>query len=113
MARKRDRSGSVRFDAEHRALKKVQVHFEFQQSLMHKVRVEAAKENLSPSDYVRKIVGLPYSKIQRPRISLSFSPEDISLLAAKYGEPPKTQTLKQCVISEIEAYFADIPPGSA
>ena len=70
-----------RFRAGRRALRKIQVHFEFQQSLMRKIRLAAAAENLSYSDYVRKLVGLPYAKIQRPRISLSFGERDLELLA--------------------------------
>ena len=105
----RGKSGPSRFEAERRALKKVQVHFEFHQSLLHRVRVEAAKDNLSPSDYVRKVVGLPYSRIQRPRISLSFSEQDIEMLARKYDAPAKTQTLKQRVIEDVEAHIAALP----
>ena len=69
----------ARFQVERRALRKVQVHFEFQQSLMRKVRLAAAEENLSYADYVRKLVGLPYAKIQRPRISLSFGEQDLGV----------------------------------
>lgn len=94
-----------RFKAEQQALRKVQVHFEFQQELMHRVRTEAAHHKLSPSDYVRKVVGLPYSKIQRPRISLSFSEMDMSILADKYSVEPNTLVLKKHVANEIEKFF--------
>ena len=98
----------ARFQAERRALRKVQVHFEFQQSLMRKVRQAAAEENLSYPDYVRKLVGLPYAKIQRPRISLSFGEQDLELLAARYAEfDAGPGALKRRVMEEVEAHFED------
>ena len=104
----------ARFQAERRALRKVQVHFEFQQSLMRKVRLAAAEENLSYSDYVRKLVGLPYAKIQRPRISLSFGEQDLELLAGRYAEfDAGPGALKRRVMEEVEAHFEDarVAPG--
>lgn len=93
-----------RFQAERGALRKVQVHFEFQQALLQRVRMAAAAENLSYSDYVRKAVGLPYAKIQRPRISLSFSESDLAKLAERYGKPvSEPSALKRCVMEEINA----------
>ena len=92
----------TRFQAERGALGKVQVHFEFQQALLQRVRMAAAAANLSYSDYVRKVVGLPYAKIQRPRISLSFSDEDLRRLAQRYGRPAdQPAALKRCVMEEI------------
>ena len=99
-------SSAERFQAERQALRKVQVHFEFQQSLMRRIRLAAAAENLSYSDYVRKLVGLPYAKIQRPRISLSFGERDIELLAERYAEGgAEPGVLKRRVMEEVEAFF--------
>ncbi len=93
-----------RFQAERQALRKIQVHFEFRQSLLRKVRLAAAAADLSYSDYVRKLVGLPFSKIQRPRISLSFSDSDLRVLAERYAKPDADpQVLKRCVLEEIES----------
>lgn len=101
-------SNAGRFQAERRALKKIQVHFEFRQSLLRKVRLAAATEDLSYSDYVRKLVGLPFSKIQRPRISLSFSDADLRILAERYAKPgAEPQTLKRCVLEEITSHLDD------
>ncbi len=103
----RDKPGR-RFQAERLALGKVQVHFEFQQALMRKVRMAAATTNLSYSDYVRKLVGLPYARIQRPRISLSFSEDDLACLAERYGKSVADPgVLKRCVMEEIRAYLDD------
>ena len=98
--------GLARFQAERRALRKIQVHFELKQSLMRKVRMAAAKQNLSTSDYVRRIVGLPYAKIQRPRISLSFGDRDLELLAERYDQPAADRnTLRRRVMDEIRTHF--------
>ena len=93
---------SSRFQAERRALGKVQVHFEFRQTLLRRVRMAAAAENLSYADFVRKAVGLPHAKIQRPRISLSFSAQDLAALARRYGKSPaQPGVLKRCVMDEL------------
>lgn len=98
--------GPARFQAERRVLRKIQVHFELEQSLMRKVRMAAAKQNLSTSDYVRRIVGLPYAKIQRPRISLSFGDRDLELLAERYDRPSADRgALRHRVMDEIRAHF--------
>ena len=97
-----------RFQAERQALRKIQVHFEFRQSLLRKVRLAAAAADLSYSDYVRKLVGLPFSKIQRPRISLSFSDSDLHVLSERYAKPDADpQVLKRCVLEEIESQLDD------
>ena len=98
---------SSRIQPERAALGKIQLHFEFQQSLMKKIRTAAAEANLSYSDYVRKIVGLSYPKIQRPRISLSFSSDDLQLLAERFGESEASpQQLKQRVIDEVHRFLS-------
>lgn len=105
---KTPRPEAARFQAERRALKKIQVHFEFQQSLMHDIRVAAAQENLSPSDFVRSLVGLSHAEIQRPRISLSFSNTDLEALAARYGQQPDARQLKRHVVEEVRRHFEKV-----
>jgi len=113
-ARRDDADGATRFQAERQALGKIQVHFEFQQSLMRKVRMAAAAENLSYTDYVRKAVGLPYRKRQRPRISLSFSEGDLERLAQRYGKPASEPgVLKRCVVDEIHTQLGETPADGA
>ena len=91
-----------RFQAERRALGKIQVHFEFRQTLLRQVRMASAAENLSYADFVRKAVGLPHAQTRRPRISLSFSAQDLAALARRYGESPaQPGVLKRRVIDEL------------
>ena len=110
---KRPRPEAARFQAERRALKKVQVHFEFRQTLMHDIRVAAAEENLSPSDFVRSLVGLSHAEIQRPRISLSFSSDDLEALAERYGQRPDARQLKRHVIEEVRRHFGNAAHAEA
>lgn len=103
----------VRFRAERRALGKIQLHFEFRQTLLRKVRLAAAAANLNYSDYVRQAVGLPLAKAQRPRISLSFSAADLAALAERYGEPAgDPQVLKRRVMAEIDQRLGGDAPAS-
>ena len=80
---------------------------------MHDIRVAAAEENLSPSDFVRSLVGLSHAEIQRPRISLSFSSEDLEALAQRYGQQPDARQLKRHVVEEVRRHFANPPRGEA
>lgn len=73
---------------------------------MHDIRVAAAEENLSPSDFVRSLVGLSHAEIQRPRISLSFSSDDLEALAERYGQQPDARQLKRHVVEEVRRHFS-------
>ena len=106
-ARRRSVDAGKRLRPEQAALGKVQLHFEFQQDLMKRIRLAAAEQNLSYSDYVRKIVGLSCPKIQRPRISLSFGASDLEALAERYGISEATpQRLKQRVMDEVNHHLS-------
>ena len=95
-----------KWQAELAALKKIQLHFDFQQTLRKKIRLEAAEEDMNPSDIIRKIVGLSFSKIQRPRIGLSFNPDDLNYLAERYNlDPEDANAVKKQVLREVEAYY--------
>ena len=93
---------------EKRALKKVQMHFVFKEQLNKRIRHDAADENLNPSDIIRKIVGLPYQRIQRPRIGLSFNPDDLHYLSERYQVPVDDEkTIKQRVREEVTDCYQD------
>lgn len=93
---------------EKRALKKVQMHFVFKEQLNKRLRHDAADENLNPSDIIRKIVGLPYQRIQRPRIGLSFKPEDLHYLSQRYQvSVDDEKIIKQRVREEVTACYQE------
>ncbi|MEE8057692.1 MAG: hypothetical protein V3T17_07655 [Pseudomonadales bacterium] len=91
---------------EKHALRKIQMHFVFKEQLNKRIRYEAADENLNPSDVIRKIAGLPYQRIQRPRIGLSFNHEDLKYLAQRYAmDGSDEKSIKQRVLEEVNLYY--------
>jgi hypothetical protein len=68
------------------ALRAVQVAFDVEKKVIDAVRYAAFENQLSPSDQIRKILGLPCtSKPLRPRLTVSLSEADYALLAEKFG----------------------------
>ncbi len=97
-----------KWQKERATLKKLQIHFEFQQEVMKEIRYDAADARLNPSDIVRKILGLSYSKVQRPRLGLSFSQDELKLLAHRYGvDCLDEKQIKQRVMAEVNAVYQE------
>ncbi len=95
-----------KWEKEKHALKKVQIHFAFQQEIIASIRHDAADDNINPSDIVRKIVGLPYTKIQRARIGLSFNEHDLNYLSNRYSlEEVDEKEIKRRVMEEINLHY--------
>ena len=91
---------------EKQALKKIQMHFVFKEQLNKRIHHDATDENLNPSDVIRKITGLPYQSIQRPRIGLSFNPKDLQHLAQRYRmDSSDEKGIKQRVWDEVNAHY--------
>ena len=67
----------------------VQVIFELEQEHSRALRIKAIEKDLSPSDYIRNIVGLLPKKPIRPRLSISLSEEDYTILAKRYHLKPE------------------------
>lgn len=72
-----------------KSIKAVQVIFELEQAVSRTLRIKAIELDLSPSDYIRDIVGLPRKKPVRPRLSISLSEADYETLAKKYKLQPE------------------------
>jgi len=70
-------------------IRAVQVIFELEQAQSKILRIDAIKQDMSPSDYIRDIVGLPRKKPIRPRLSISLSEEDYKVLAKRYKLKPE------------------------
>jgi hypothetical protein len=78
--------GSPRWSGSDAALRAVQVAFDVEKQVIDAVRYAAFESQLSPSDQIRKILGLPYSsKPVRPRLTVSLSDADYALLAERFG----------------------------
>ncbi|MES9899745.1 MAG: hypothetical protein ABW148_12060 [Sedimenticola sp.] len=97
---------NTRWTKEKSVLKKLQMHFSFQQDIMRRIRYEAADASIMPSDIIRRIVGLPYRKVQRPRIGLSFNRELLAQLAEKYGLDVTDEIeIQRRIIEEVNQYY--------
>ena len=97
-----------KWDHETEALKKIQMQFEFQEDVNKMIIVDAAEENIKPSDLVRKLTGLSYKKIQRSRVAMSLSSEDIAILAKRLGVDESNELeIKKRVTAEINLHYYD------
>lgn len=68
-----------------KAFKAIQVAFELEQKISQMIRIEAVKNGLTPSDQIRKILGLKYKNPQRPRLTISLTQEDYKVLGELYN----------------------------
>lgn len=66
------------------AVKATQIAFEIEYQVSLRIKELAAREGLTTSDQIRKIIGLPYSHPKRPRLTVSLNDEDYKILAKKY-----------------------------
>ena len=97
---------------EKHALKKIQMHFVFKEQLNKRIRYDAADENINPSDVIRKIAGLSFQRIQRPRIGLSFNHEDLKYLAQRYDmDSSDEKGIKRRVREEVNRYYQETDHG--
>lgn len=73
------------------SLRAIQLAFELEQNIAMQIKIEAAKNNLNPSDQIRKMLGLSYSAPKRPRLTVSLKPEDYKILGGKFNIPSDNQ----------------------
>lgn len=83
-----------------KSIRAVQVVFELEQSESQALRIKAIELGLSPSDYIRDIIGLPRKKPVRPRLSVSLSEEDYIILAKRYNLKPDEKDLIRATIKK-------------
>ncbi len=84
------------------SIKAVQVIFELEQAVSRTLRIKAIEQDLSPSDYIRDIVGLPRKKPVRPRLSISLSEDDYEILAKKYKlKSAQKDKIRACIKEEL------------
>jgi len=77
------------WSASNKSIRAVQVIFELEQAESRALRIKAIEQDLSPSDYIRDIIGLPRKKPVRPRLSISLNEEDYKILAKRYELQPE------------------------
>ena len=74
-----------------KSVKAMQVAFELEQDIAMRIKERAARNNLNPSDQIRKMLDLTYSPPKRPRLTVSLKPEDYDILGERFGVDPKDQ----------------------
>ncbi len=85
-----------------KSIRAVQVIFELEQAQSRTLRIKAIEKNLSPSDYIRDIIGLPRKKPIRPRLSISLSEEDYQTLAKRYRlKTDEKNKIRECIKDEL------------
>lgn len=76
----------ARWSGSDEALRAVQVAFDVELAVMDAIRVAAFHNNLSTSDQIRQVLDLSVStRPKRPRLTVSLTAHDYSLLAQRYG----------------------------
>ncbi len=90
------------------AVKAVSIAVDLSEKIGRRLRVEAALNDLSPQDQLRKMIGLPYKKPQRPRITLSLREDDYEYLSVRYGFDIKNKIeIKKAVMAEISTILQE------
>lgn len=88
------------------ALRAVQVAFDVSEAVMQAVRSAAFEANLSNSDQIRTVLGLPVVRqAKRPRLTVSLSAQDYQLLGKRYRLPAQDHlAIKERVSAELMAF---------
>ncbi len=90
------------------ALKKVQLTFELMAPIDQRIRMEAIKTGDTPSNVVRKTLGLDTKPPVRPRLGVSMSADDLQALAERYQvDPTDRKQLVRRATEQIQLHFKD------
>lgn len=96
----------MRWQSSQPALRAVQVAFDVTESVLQAIRAAAYEANLSNSDQVRVVLGLPLLRqAKRPRLTVSLSADDYRLLGLRYElEPTDHLAIKERVGAALVAF---------
>ncbi|GIU51394.1 MULTISPECIES: hypothetical protein [Shewanella] len=91
------------------AAKATQVAFDLDEKFQYSIRKAALDAGVSPSDQIRSILGLEVTKRpKRPRLTVSLSQDDYSILAKRYGLESDAQLeIKKRVLDDL-VQFVDV-----
>ena len=96
------KKSSGQWERQKKAAKATQIAFDLEQKAALYIRELAAKEGLTPSDQIRKMLGLSYSTPKRPRLTVSLTPEDYTQLGKKYKLDAKnTLEIRRRIMDEL------------
>ena len=89
------------WEKEKAAAAAIQIAFDLGVDTQTMIKKRALDEHLNTSDFIRKILGLPYkNKPVRPRLTLSLSDDDFDVLAAGYGVDPEDKLKIKALAAE-------------
>lgn len=101
-------SSRKKWSKTNKAAKATQIAFELEQKVAQQIHGMAAKEGLTTSSQIRKLVGLSYSPPKRPRLTVSLSPEDYVELGKKYEvEADDRLEIRRRIVAELMRLFDD------
>lgn len=84
------------------SIKATQVAFELEQRIARHIREIAAREGLTPSDQIRKMIGLSYAPPKRPRLTLSLRESDYKILGQRYNlEASDTLNIRRQLMNDL------------
>ncbi len=102
----KSKNGSAQWPSYSKTIKAIQVAFEFGGEIPDYIREVAAKSGLTPSDQIRKIIGLGYKKPKRPRLTISLREEDYIKLGTRYNLPSEDrQAIREKIREELEVFY--------
>jgi hypothetical protein len=80
--------------------------FDVELEVLNAVRTAAFNNDLSTSDQIRMLLGLPVTrKPKRPRLTVSLSPDDYAVLGARYGVSPESHlAIKEKVLADLISF---------
>jgi hypothetical protein len=100
-------SNKSKWIQEKEALKKIQVHFTLNDTVDTALRHDAIEQDMSPSNVLRKLIGLKYTTISRPRIALNLTDLDFQSLSERYDIPIEDkEELKRQVRREVQRHYS-------
>ncbi|WP_225783631.1 hypothetical protein [Xenophilus sp. Marseille-Q4582] len=105
------RKTPARWQGSESALRAVQVAFDVEEAVMEAIRVAAFHENVSTSQQIRSVLGLPVAaRPKRPRLTVTLDESDYALLAERYGLAPEDRLgIKEAATRELIAF---VPPAA-
>ena len=103
------RKTPARWQGSASALHAVQVAFDVEEAVMEAIRIAAFHENVSTSQQIRGVLGLPVAaRPKRPRLTGTLDEADYALLATRYGLSPDDRLgIKEAATRELIAF---VPP---
>ncbi len=100
------KSKPERWSESDKAIRATQVAFDVENEIIDKIKVQACKKGVTPSDMIRLILGLGVTaKRVRPRLTMSLKEQDYRELAEKYGlKANERLAIKARIIEEIRDF---------